>query len=68
MAEDVEDPDQGGGEASGVWPFLLRRLPFGVDIWCRDVGCYPLHGTGTGWFLSPGGAATGRAAVTAEVG
>ena len=66
MEEDGGDPEQGGGKAAGVRIFLQRKRPVSVAIWYRDVGGYPPHGTITGGFIGPGGAATYGAAPVAE--
>ena len=67
MEENVEDPEQGGGKAAGVWISLQSCCPIGVDLWCRDVGGYSLNGMVTGGFPIPGGVATDRADATKEV-
>ena len=43
----------------GVQLFLQIRCPYGVALGNRDVGGYPLYGTGPGRFPRTGGAATG---------
>ena len=58
LEENEEDPEQGGGETAGVQIFLQSRCPYGVDLGNRDVGGYPLYGTGPGGFPRTGGAAT----------
>ena len=68
LAENVEDPEQGGGESAGVRIFLLSHRPISVDLWCRGVGDYPPHGTSPGGFPRLGGAETYGAAAMAESG
>ena len=67
MAENAKDPEQGGGKAAGVQIFLQIRRPIGVALRCRDVGGYPMHGTGPGEFPRSSGAETDGAASMAEV-
>ena len=51
LVENVEDPEQGGGEASGVRIFLFKAFrPVDVDLRSKYVGGYPPHGTGPGGF------------------
>ena len=48
LEKDEEDPDQVGGEATGIWIFLQNRRPVDVALQFRDVVGYPPHGTGPG--------------------
>ena len=68
MEENAGDPKQVEGEAAGVQIFLQSRCPYGVDLGNRDVGGYPLYGTGPGGFPRTGGETTDRVDATAEVG
>ena len=38
LEENVEYPEQGGGEAAGVRNLLQRRRSVSVALWCGDVG------------------------------
>ena len=67
LEENIEDPEQGGGEAAGLRIFLQNRRPVGVALRCGDVGGYPPHGMRPGGFLKPGGAATDWADAMEEV-
>ena len=38
LEDNSKDTEQGGGDAVSAWIFLQIRCPFGVDLWCGDVG------------------------------
>ena len=67
MEENDKDPEQEGGEATGVHIFLQIRCPVGFSLQCGDVGGYPPHGTVPEGFPRPGGAATDGVDDMAEV-
>ena len=67
LEEDDKDTEQGGEDTTGVRIYLQRYCTVGVSLQYRDVGGYPLHGTGPGGFPVPCVAATDEEAETAEV-
>ena len=68
MEENDKYPEQGVGEAAGVWLIIQSCRPVGIALRCGGMGGYPPHGTRPGGVSIPGGAATDGAAAKSEVG